>query len=148
MTDATTSRSGQPAARGHRASEANGRSLPAAGGILLAGVGDTGGNFTLIRTTAPAGDAVPLHRHAAVDESFYILRGSLTVTCGDEVFEAAAGDLVHLPRGLPHRYVAGDDGGEMLILGTPGGLEEFIDDWESGMDVDELARKHRIEFLQ
>lgn len=82
-----------------------------------------------------------------MDESFYVLSGGLTVTCGDDVFETGPGDFVHLPRGIPHQYVAGPDGAQMLILATPGGLEEFFDDWEVGEDPEELARKHGIEFL-
>ncbi len=82
-----------------------------------------------------------------MDESFYVLGGNFTVTCGGDVLEAGAGDFVHLPRGIPHRYVAGPDGGQMLILATPGGLEGFFDDWEAGMDPGELTQTHNIEFL-
>lgn len=32
-------------------------------------------------------------------ESFYLLGGSYTVTCGDDTFDVSAGDFVHLPRG-------------------------------------------------
>lgn len=135
-------------ARGLHVPESIARPLPAAGGSVLAASSDTGGHFTLIRTTVPAGDLTPLHRHLVMDESFYVLRGSYTVTCGDDIFEASAGDFVHLPRGIPHKYVAGPDGGEKLILGSPGGLEAFFDDWESGMDLDALGRKHQIEFLE
>lgn len=82
-----------------------------------------------------------------MDESFYIVDGSYTVTCGDDVFEAVAGDFVHLPMGLPHGYVAGPKGGQKLILATPGGLEAFFDDWDAGMEIGELGQKHHIEFL-
>lgn len=51
-----------------------------------------------------------------MDESFYVLEGSHVVTCGDDVFEASAGEFVHLPMGIPHKYVAGPDGVEKLIL--------------------------------
>ncbi len=137
-----------PPARGLHVSGSTGRPLPAAGGTLLAESSDTDGRFTLIHTVVPPADRTPLHRHLEMDESFYVLRGSYTVTCGDDVYEASAGDFVHLPRGLPHKYLAGPDGGEKLILGTPSGLEAFFDDWESGMDVDTLGRKHQIEFLE
>ena len=122
-------------------------SLPAAGGSLLAAAAQTDGRFTLIRVEVPADDHVPLHRHIAMDESFYVLDGSLDVTCGQDVFAAAAGDFVHLPRGLPHRYTAGAGGAQFLILATPGGLEAFFDEWEQGMEMDELARRHGFELL-
>lgn len=135
--------------RGFRSTPATARSIPSAGGRLLAGAEDTDGHFSLIHSTAPPGDSTPLHRHADMDESFYVLRGSYTVTCGDDVFDVAAGEFVHLPRGVPHKYVAGPDGGEKLILGQPAGLERFFDEWDAGAgDVDDLGRRHHIEFLE
>lgn len=134
--------------RGFKASSDTGRYLPAAGGALLAGANDTDCRFTLIQSTVPGGDSTPLHRHAMMDESFYVIAGSYTITCGDDVFEASPGDLVHLPMGVSHKYVAGPDGGQKLILATPGGLEEFFDDWDDGMEPGELAKKHHIEFLE
>ena len=135
--------------RGFRSTAATGRSIPSAGGRLLAGTEDTGGSFTLIRSTTPPGDSTPLHRHADMDESFYVLRGSYTVTCGDDVFEASAGEFVHLPRGLPHKYVAGPEGGEKLIVGHPAGLEQFFDEWDAGAsDVRDIGHRHGIEFLE
>lgn len=101
--------------RGFVTSSADSRAIPAAGGILLAGADDTGGHFTLIRTTVPPGDQTPLHRHLDMDESFYVIAGSLHVTCGDDSFEATAANFVYLPRGIAHRYVAGEEGAEMLI---------------------------------
>ena len=114
------------AGHGFRTSTSTARKLSAAGGSLLAGTADTGGQFTLIRTMVPSGDSTPLHRHSAMDESFYVLSGNFTVMCGGDVFEAGAGDFVHLPRGTPHRYVAGPDGGQMLILATRPWVPEAV----------------------
>lgn len=139
--------SNQGPAHGFVSSSAAGRTLPAAGGVLLAGADDTDGRFTLIRTSVPPDDETPLHRHLEMDESFYLIKGSLVVTCGDDVFEAVTGDFAHLPMGIPHRYAAGPAGAEFLIHATPGGLEAFFDDWEAGMAMGELATTHGIEFV-
>lgn len=82
-----------------------------------------------------------------MDESFIVLDGGLDVTCGTDHFHLTAGDMAFLPRLVPHRYVAGPDVCEMLILATPGGLEGFFDDWDEGMGQTELAERYRIEFL-
>ena len=141
----TAARSGN----GFQSTAATARSVPSAGSQLLAGTEDTGGRFTLIRSAAPPGDRTPLHRHAEMDESFYVLRGNYTVTCGDDVFEVSTGEFVHLPRGMPHKYVAGPDGGEKLLLGHPGGLEQFFDEWDAGnSDVHDIGSRHGIEFLE
>lgn len=135
--------------RGFQRGPESARRLASAGGQLLAGADDTRGRYTLIRATSPPGDSTPLHRHTAMDESFYVLAGSYTVTCGDDQFEVSAGEFVHLPAGLPHKVEAGRTGGEKLILGHPAGLERFFAEWDAGADdVHELGRRHGIEFLE
>lgn len=124
------------------------RSLLAAGGAVLAASLETDGQFILILTMAPEGDSTPLQRHLVMDESFYVPGSSYTMTCGDDTSEVSAGDFVHLPRGIPDKFVAGPEGGEKLIIGTPGGLAAFFDDWQSGMDSADLSRQHQVEFLE
>lgn len=139
----------EPAAlSGFQRSKSTARPLPAAGGWLLAGAADTGGQFTLIQTVVPAGDNVPLHRHATMDESFSVLAGAVHVTCGDDRFDVSSGGFVFMPRGRAHRYVAGPDGAELLILTTPGGFEGFFDDWEAGASLEECAQLHDFELLE
>ena len=132
---------------GVHTSPATARWLPAAGGRLLAAATDTDGQFSVIDSVVPPHDSTPLHRHDAMDESLVILEGSVTATCGDRDISAAAGDFVHLPRGVAHRYVAGPAGARMLIISTPGGLERFFDDWQSGMGLDRAAKANGIVFL-
>lgn len=44
---------------------------------------------------------------------------------------------------------AAGDGGEMLVLGHPGGLEGFFDEREVGADdVAAVGARHGIEFLE
>lgn len=129
-------------------SDRTGRPLPAAGGVLLAAGDETRGGLTVIRSVVPPGDSTPLHVHRTMYESYFILDGTVTVACGDETFDAQSGDFVHLPRGLPHRYVAGAQGATFLLLGVPGGLEGFFDDWENGADMEQLSREYDIEFLE
>lgn len=121
--------------------------LPAAGGSVLAEHADTGGAFTLIRATVPPGDATPLHRHLDMDESFYVLR----VTPSHAAKTRSRPPPTTWCTSLRESHTSTSQAqtvARRLILATPGGLETFFDDWESGMDVDELRRRHRIEFLE
>jgi quercetin dioxygenase-like cupin family protein len=89
---------------------------------------DTGGRFGLIdQSYLPPGFAAPPHVHHAEDEAFYMLDGQITVHRGDEVFGAAAGAFVWLPRDIPHWFVVeGPTPARLLQWTCPGGLEQFF----------------------
>ena len=95
---------------------------------VKASAADTGGRYTLVEMTAPAGLEAPLHVHHREDEGFYVLDGSVTVRVGDETVEVGAGQHAFGPRGIPHRFTIGPGGARMLWVLTPGGFEALIDD--------------------
>ena len=138
---------GQP---GHVVHPGEGEYLPAAGGRLLAGVAATGGRLTVIDSSIPAGDYTPPHFHDEMDEAFYVLEGEFTVTCAAQEFNVRAGAFVYLPHAVPHSLRAGADGGRLLILGVPAGLEDFFRDMadaNGNTDMAALGSRHGITFL-
>lgn len=64
-----------------------------------------------------------LHVHEREDEAFVVMEGELTFQRGDERFDAGPGDVVFLPRGVPHGFAVRSDRARMLLVLTPGGLE-------------------------
>jgi mannose-6-phosphate isomerase-like protein (cupin superfamily) len=58
---------------------------------VKASAADTGGQYTLLEITAPAGLQTPLHVHYGEDEGFYVLEGSVTIRVGDATVEVGAG---------------------------------------------------------
>jgi mannose-6-phosphate isomerase-like protein (cupin superfamily) len=84
-------------------------------------------------------DEYPGHTHRTEDEIFYVLKGSLTFNCGDDLLDADEGSFVFLPRGLRHGYRI-RDGGEahLLVITSPadpeasGGWGGFIAEIENG----------------
>ena len=94
--------------------------------IVRASAETTGGAFTVLEEVPPLLDT-PKHVHANEDEMFYVLEGEHIVECGDQEFRLGPGDLVFLPRGVPHsqrRVVPGE--GRFLVLASPPGLEGFF----------------------
>ena len=72
-----------------------------------------------------AGASTPLHIHVDVDDSFYVLAGTLAVRSGDDSFVAEPGDYVSMPEGEAHALRAmGPD--EVVILQTHKG-PAFLD---------------------
>ncbi len=50
------------------------------------------------------GQSVPTHRHPNQDAFILVQFGQLSVTLDSQEIQARPGDLVRLPRGLPHRH--------------------------------------------
>jgi mannose-6-phosphate isomerase-like protein (cupin superfamily) len=95
---------------------------------VKASAADTGGRYTLVEITAPAGLQAPLHVHYTDDEGFYVLEGSVTIIVGDETVELAAGQHAYGPRDVRHKFIIGPDGAKMLWVLAPSGFEDFIED--------------------
>ena len=57
----------------------------------------------------------PPHSHAWA-ESFYVLKGSVAFSCGDQTVVCAEGTLVHVPAETVHAFSFAAGGGEMLEI--------------------------------
>ena len=93
---------------------------------VKAGGAQTGGAFTVIEWSAPAGFGPPLHVHGREDEAFYILDGQISVQCGAKRFTAGPGDFTFLPRGIPHTFLVTRGPVRGLQITAPAGFEQFI----------------------
>jgi len=103
--------------------------VPAGAGLagdpgLKASRHSTGGALTVIETSIGAGP--PLHVHDREDECFYIIDGELSIRCGGDAYDAAAGSFVFLPRGRPHRFWAAGPSARLLLIAVPGGIEDYF----------------------
>jgi hypothetical protein len=72
--------------------------------------------------------------------TFYLIAGELEFLQGNQVFTAAAGDVVFIPRGMTHRFTnPGIQPARMLFIYTPGGAEglftEAGDEPQPGVQV-------------
>lgn len=86
---------------------------------------EAGGAYSLIAMRHPPAVGPALHVHPRGAESFYVLEGTYTFFRGEEVVHAGPGDAVTIGAGVPHRYVAGSQGGHALVI-TPAHLEEYF----------------------
>ncbi len=94
---------------------------------MLAGGGSvTNGAFTLAEFTGGEGAWTVPHLHKAMEESFFVLDGEFTFTVGEERVSVGLGSYILVPRGTRHMIHAGANGGRLLTLMVPGGLEEMF----------------------
>jgi quercetin dioxygenase-like cupin family protein len=87
---------------------------------------DTDGQFGLMEIEARAGDGSPWHVHPEEDEWFYVLEGEFIFYVDDTRLSLPAGAFAFGPKGVPHTFIAGPDGGKALIGFQPFHFEGFL----------------------
>ncbi len=107
----------------------NSRAIPGALFHFLATGEQTNNAFSLMYIEVHKGNEPPPHTHKHEDESYYILEGTIRFWVGDKVFDAKAGDFIHLPKGLPHRFELQSAVVKELMWITPAGLEQWF--WDN-----------------
>jgi mannose-6-phosphate isomerase-like protein (cupin superfamily) len=127
---------------------------------ILGGANSTARSFSIVECIEPPGSGAPLHVHHAEAEAFYILEGSVELTCGDEKLTAHAGDFVYTPKDVAHKFtVVGDRPGRLLMMFSRPGFEMFFS--EGGSPVEKpmagppdmaqfkrLVEKYEMELLE
>jgi mannose-6-phosphate isomerase-like protein (cupin superfamily) len=102
---------------------------------------DTNGAFTLSEASNAPNTGVPPHIQHLEDEAFIILEGSYTFQVDNQTLPCGPGEVVYVPRGVPHAFEnTGTEPAGMLILQAPGGIHEqyFAEAWEPIEDPSHL----------
>ena len=88
---------------------------------------DTLGTLTVLECRSNQRGGPPLHVHPDQDEVFRVLEGEYLFVVGTEEYTLTRGDLIFLPRGIPHTFAQTSPQGNLLYLFTPSGqMEEFF----------------------
>jgi len=88
---------------------------------------DQPGQPVIIEATVAPGGGAPLHVHADLDDSFYLVSGQLAMRCGEHAFAVSPGDYVALPHGVPHTFrVTSDEPAVMLQVHADDSFLRFI----------------------
>jgi quercetin dioxygenase-like cupin family protein len=82
-------------------------------------------NLSLGTQRVPPGAGIPRHRHAYMDEFFYVLGGSGTVLLNDERLPIQKGDTIFIPKGSWHAFENLGDELFLLFATTPTGQENY-----------------------
>ncbi|MFJ3671098.1 cupin domain-containing protein [Streptomyces sp. NPDC090106] len=85
----------------------------------------TNGELSLAEAVVPADAGPPPHAHNAESETFIVMEGQLIITAGDEEYEAQAGSVVYVPKGMRHsfRNLSRTRPARIYFLYTPGGMD-------------------------
>jgi mannose-6-phosphate isomerase-like protein (cupin superfamily) len=125
-------------------------------GHVLVSSQETGDAFCVLRIFASPSSITPPHVHRDTDETFLIESGEVEVNRGGEVIRGQKGDVLYLPRGVPHAPKAiGTENLTILVICVPGGFdrffaacgEEFKKEKPDFQILEKLAREYGIEFI-
>lgn len=117
---------------------------------------DSDCGYTLIEMEHPPNTGPALHIHSNAPEAYYVLDGQYSIRCDEETYQSLPGDFVFIPKGIPHNYQSGPQGGKVLVI-SPAGLEGYFKEvadilykrdnklsWNEEMEV---AKRYGQEFL-
>lgn len=93
--------------------------------ITVLASGDETGGYEVFLQDGPAETGPPPHSHPW-DETFYVMKGEVQFSFGDEAQLATAGTLVHLPAGTVHWFRCGPEGALMLSLTSRKGASDVF----------------------
>jgi len=80
--------------------------------------------LTVGKVFYPAGGGHQDHYHPNCDEALYLLSGEISHTLGEEETILRAGDLLHIPEGVPHgAHNHSDDTATAMIVYDTGDVE-------------------------
>ena len=80
---------------------------------------ESNGKYTILDVVHPPNIGPALHKHPKGPETFYIVKGDYEFILGDKSIKAKSGDVICVPTGSPHRFVAGKNGGHTLVISPP-----------------------------
>ncbi|HEY5745900.1 MAG TPA: cupin domain-containing protein [Chryseolinea sp.] len=109
----------------------NTRAIPGAVFHFLAKSDETGGRHALIKIIVQRGAEPPAHTHSREDESYFIIKGSVRYTIGEDQVTVNEGEYVYLPKDLPHSFQVLSDKAEVLMWMSPGGLDQWF--WDNSV---------------
>jgi quercetin dioxygenase-like cupin family protein len=99
---------------------------------------------------------IPVHRHFEMDEAFYVLEGSGTVTLNDVPHAFERGAVVFIPKNTWHGFQNPEHELLLLWITTPAGLDGFFRETCSAPDappknlsreqIKQIALKYGTEF--
>ena len=89
---------------------------------------DTDGNLSVfIQKGFTPNGGPPLHVHPEQDEMFFVVEGEYYFRCGEDEYYLKEGDLIFLPKGVPHAFIQLSEYGKMLVQYQPAGrMEDFF----------------------
>ena len=93
--------------------------------ILKTPPNENNAGYLQLLMTHPPNIGPGLHIHPTGPETFLVVEGTYTFTLGEKIIETTKGDFVFIPQNIPHKYNAGENGGQLLVT-TPAAVVNYF----------------------
>jgi quercetin dioxygenase-like cupin family protein len=93
--------------------------------VLKTPANENNAGYLQLLMTHPAHIGPGLHIHPDGPETFFVVDGNYTFTLNDTIIETTKGDFVFVPKNTPHKYNAGENGGQLLVT-TPEAVVNYF----------------------
>jgi uncharacterized RmlC-like cupin family protein len=93
----------------------------------------------IFETLDPPGTFVPPHIHPTQDEFIYMVEGTFDLYLDGSWTQAKAGDLVRMPKGLPHAYYNKQDKPARALFSVA-----LFDQLHNLSDPEEVVRRSKV----
>lgn len=94
---------------------------------------ETGGAFSLLEATEPAGFGPPMHIHRDAAEAFYVLAGEYLIFLEDREVACPVGSFIYIPAGLRHGFRVGTAPSRKLNLYSPAAMVGYFDELSAAL---------------
>lgn len=91
--------------------------------------------------TYAQGDAPPPHVHPKDEQWIYLLEGRLAAILGDELDIIGPGDMVYIPRGVPHGIRLLGSECRFFTCKSPAGSGALSEDYTPIENLDEMVQR-------
>jgi quercetin dioxygenase-like cupin family protein len=105
--------------------------------------------YSVTEILSSPGSSTPIHLHQKEDEYLLVVEGMVRVLYGEETFEATAGTMVSLLRGIQHAWGNHNDiPARVIMTAVPGGCEEALRviaaSSRDELDLQAIAKKYAV----
>jgi quercetin dioxygenase-like cupin family protein len=133
-------------------SESKGQWMEAAPGehfLIRVPGSETNNSYSVTEFLSAPGSSTPIHRHEREDEYLLVVEGTVRVLYGEKTFDATAGTMISLLRGIQHAWGNPTDRPVRVIMAAvPGGCEEALRviarTNRDQLDLPALAKKYAV----
>ncbi len=80
---------------------------------------ETNGSYTVMDIIHPPNIGPALHKHPKGPETFYIVKGNYEFILDGKSILGKPGDVIFVPKEVPHRFIVGNKCGHALVISPP-----------------------------